>query len=312
MIQGNYDQSSIYWNNVLKLCPNYDAAYINLARTDIQNKEYSNALHKLIGTGNLEYYSDAFKGIREMLIRNNFTFIFVGIFVLIALTLILKFIIKKYHGMNTIFSCAIIKEYRFSNHCMFHPFDGFWDLKREKRGSLRAANLLMLAFIFMYALRTQYSGYIFTGKLSSKINILYEIVKIILPLLLWCVSNWSFTTLMDGEGSLKDIYVATSYALKPYIITAIPLFILSHCLSADEAFIYTSLSTIVIIWTLSLIFLGMMVTHDYSMIKAIVTLVLTLIGICLILFLGMVFSNIIQDIFSLCSDIYKEMTYRLY
>ena len=87
--------------------------------------------------------------------------------------------------------------------------DGYWDLKREKRGSLAAANILTFFFIIAYALRMQFSGYLFTGVLPSQVNVLYEIVKIVIPLGLWVISNWCFTTLMDGEGkmnlSVKDI-----------------------------------------------------------------------------------------------------------
>ena len=194
---------------------------------------------------------------------------------------------------------------------MFHPFDGFWDLKREKRGSFRAANILMILFALLYGLRAQFSGYIFTGALPSQINAIFETGKVFIPLFLWIVSNWCFTTLMDGEGSMKDIYTATAYSLKPYIITAVPLWLLSLCLTEEEAFIYTSLSTIVTVWTLALIFFSMMVTHDYTLSKGIITAVLTLVGICLILFIALTFTNIIQKIYDFGFDIYSEMNYRI-
>ena len=111
---------------------------------------------------------------------------------------------------------------------------------------------------------------------------------------------------------MKDIYIATMYALKPYIITAIPLLLLSHCLSTDEAFIYTSLSTIVTLWVLALMFFGMMTTHDYTLSKGILTAVLTIVGILLIIFLALVFTNVIQDIYQLVSDMIKEVSYRTY
>ena len=111
---------------------------------------------------------------------------------------------------------------------------------------------------------------------------------------------------------MKDIYIATMYALKPYIITAIPLLLLSHCLSADEAFIYTSISTIVMIWMLALILLGMKTTHDYSMLKGIIAAVLTLVGILLIIFLALVIANVVQDIYDLISSIVREISYRTY
>ena len=62
---------------------------------------------------------------------------------------------------------------------------------------------------------------------------------------------------------------------------------------------------------LALIFFGMMVTHDYSLSKGIITAILTLIGICLILFIALTFTNIIQKIYDFAADIYNEFSYRM-
>ena len=312
MVDGDYDNANIYWNKILDICPSYDSAYIYLARVDIQNKNYSEALSMLKGTGKMDYYSKAFKGVRDQFVRNNFTVLFIGLLALIAVIVVCKVLFKKYKVIEKIDSVKVLREYRYSNYVMFHPFDGFWDLKREKRGSLKAANILLVLFIITYALRAQYTSYMFSGLLPNQINVFFELAKMLIPIFLWIVSNWCFTTLMSGEGTMKDIYIATMYALKPYIITAIPLLLLSHCLSADEAFIYTSISTIVMIWMLALILLGMKTTHDYSMLKGIIAAVLTLVGILLIIFLALVIANVVQDIYDLISSIVREISYRTY
>ena len=141
---------------------------------------------------------------------------------------------------------------------------------------------------------------------------LYGLLMMVLPLAMWIVSNWCFTSLMDGEGSFKDIYIATAYALAPYIITAIPMLLLSHCLSGNEAFIYNTFDSIIMFWMLALIFFGMQITHDYSLGKGILTGVLTLVGMCLMMFLALVCFNIGQDMISFVRDIYTEVSYRTY
>lgn len=312
MLKGNYNEAKEQWKNVLRLCPMYDAANINLARVEIQNHEYSKALKRLQGTTDLSYYSKAFEGVRENFLEEKFTVIVILIFVFVALLIARHFLKKRFSLKDKLAKNKLMSDIQYSGYTMFHPFDGFWDLKHEKRGSLAAANVLTVLFVLAYALRVQFSGYVFTGVLPSEVNTLYEIVKIVLPLGLWVVANWCFTSLMDGEGTMKDIYVATAYSLRPYIITAIPLWILSHCLSQDEAFIYVTLSSIVMIYTLALIFLGMMVTHDYSLSKAIIVTILTLIGICLILFLALTFTNIVQKIYEFIMDLYQEFVYRSY
>ncbi|MBQ2923395.1 MAG: YIP1 family protein [Tyzzerella sp.] len=313
MLAGEYDEAKVEWNNVLRLCPTYDAANLSLARVDIQNHEYSAALKKLEGTTWLGYYSKAYEGVREAFLAEHFNWIIVLIALLGVLMIARRIFRDKLQTWKKKFeSNKLVREVRYSNYTMFHPFDGFWDLKHEKRGSLAAANVLTLMFIVTYALRTQFSGYIFTGKLPGEVNTIYEIIVMVLPLGLWVVANWCFTSLMDGEGTMKDIYIATAYALRPYIITAIPLCLLTHCLSEDEAFIYTTLSSVVMIWMLGLIFLAMITTHDYSLSKGVLVAILTLLGICLILFIALTFSNIIQQIYDFAMDLYREFVYRTY
>lgn len=312
MIDGDYPNANAYWHKILTLCPSYDAAYIYLARVDIQNKDFDAAIEKLIGTGKTDYYSKAFKGAREDFIRNNFTWLFIGVIVLIVLFVVGKKLLKKYKVSEKINSYKIMRELNYSAYVSFHPFDGFWDIKREKKGSIQAANVLFVLFILTYALRAQYSGYLFIGKLATEVNVFLEVATMVGPILLWVVSNWCFTTLMEGEGNMKDIYIATMYALRPYIITAIPMFLLSHCLSLDEAFIYTAFDTIITIWMLGLMFFGMLTTHDYTLGKGFITAVLTIVGIILIIFLALVFTNVISDIVSLVSDMIKEISYRTY
>lgn len=312
MLEGKYTESEEYWNEVLKQCPNYDYAYLSMARTRIQEKDYDEALAMLKGTSGYSYYTKAFEGMRKSVIADNFALIFIGIFVLILAFIVFQKLWKRYRVSERLGEFPIVQELRFSNHVMFHPFDGFWDLKHEKRGSLRAANVLTVLFILVYGLRAQWSGYIFCKALPEDINVIFEVATMVLPLALWIVANWCFTSLMSGEGTMKDIYIATAYALKPYIITAIPMLILSHFLSGNEAFIYNTIEGIIMVWMLGLIFFGMIVTHDYSLSKGILVAILTLVGICLILFLALLCINIVQDISSFANDIYQEIIYRMY
>ena len=37
-----------------------------------------------------------------------------------------------------------IQSLKFALYCITHPFDGFWDLTHEKRGSIAAANTILI------------------------------------------------------------------------------------------------------------------------------------------------------------------------
>ena len=100
------------------------------------------------------------------------------------------------------------QKYKYSTYTSFHPFDGFWDIKRAGKGNMAVALTILGLFTVLYAIRAQFSGYIVTDTVSSEVNVLFECLTILLPLGFYVVSNWCFTTLMDGEGSLKDVFIA--------------------------------------------------------------------------------------------------------
>lgn len=311
--QGHYDKAQGHLNTVLTVCPTYQRAYVALGRIEIQKKNYKKAMEYLQYVGNKEYYSDAYRGYRKDAAKAAFFPAVIALSIAAFAGLALFWIKKKTSVFEKITSPKWFKDFRYATYCCFHPFDGFWDVKREKKGNLFTANLIFLLFVLVYGIRVQFSGYLFLqGTSVWEINVLMELARILIPILLGCVSNWCFTTLMDGEGKLKDIYIATAYALKPYVLFGIPLFLLSHILVKEETFIYTALNSISIFWVLALLFIGMMVTHDYTLKKAVLTTILTLLGICLIIFLGIVFANILQDFVSFVYDAYKEIMYRIY
>ena len=141
---------------------------------------------------------------------------------------------------------------------------------------------------------------------------LYGVALIFLPLCFWVIANWCITTLMDGKGTLKDIVIATCYALKPYVLLSIPMFLASHFLTADEFGFYQFADTVIMIWVFALLFLGLMVTHDYSLSKSVLSVLLILVGVCLIIFILLLLIHIIQEVYLFIYNSYTEITFRSY
>ena len=55
---------------------------------------------------------------------------------------------------------------------------------------------------------------------------------------------------------------------------------------------------------------GMMVTHQYSVKKTLLTTILTIIGMGILLFIGLLFFSVIQQIVTFAVTIYKEVRFR--
>ncbi len=128
---------------------------------------------------------------------------------------------------------------------------------------------------------------------------------------LLCISNWSVTCLMQGEGRLKDIAIAIGYATVPLVIsfnlaTLVSLFIAD----GEEAFYYLIL-LLGISYALIMMLLGIMQVHNYSLAKTLVTLFLTLAAAFIIIFLGLLLADLISKVYSFFYSIYIEIVFRV-
>jgi uncharacterized membrane protein len=200
---------------------------------------------------------------------------------------------------------------RYGLYVITHPFDGFWDLVHEKRGSLAAAHTFLALFLITYVLKLMLTNFQFITAPIQYINVYERIASLLLPFLVLCVANWALSTLFDGKGRFKDIYMAMCYALVPYVIIQIPLILLSNILTFDEGSFYNVLDVLSLVWCGFLAFVGLMEVHDYGPGKTIVFIIATIFGSLVILFLLLVFFSLLSDAFGFFVSIYREIVFRL-
>jgi len=201
---------------------------------------------------------------------------------------------------------------KYAKYVLFHPFDGFWDLTHEKRGSVAAATTYLALFLITRVVQLLFTNFQFINAPLQYINIFEQAASLLLPFLILCLANWSMTTLFDGKGRFGDIYVAMCYALVPYTLIQLPLVFVSNFISFDEAAFYTVLMSFSNIWCIFLVFIGLMQVHDYSPSKTAIFLVVTVVGALIIIFLLLVFFSLLGDAASYFISLYREIAFRLY
>ncbi len=200
---------------------------------------------------------------------------------------------------------------KYAFYILTHPFDGFYDLKHEKRGSLKVALLLYALTALTALLRQQFSEYLFNPQADDGQNILTVVVLAVGPYLLWCVSNWCLTSLMDGEGGMKDMIIATGYALLPLIFVNLLYIGFSWALVEEEGHYILLLDGIGTLWTLLWVFFGMMVTQQYAFGKSVATAVLSIVGMGLILFVLLLLFYLAQQVYTFVFDLFTEIEFRV-
>lgn len=308
----NYDTTIDYWTEILKRNNNFDTAYIGIGKSLYRSAEYEESLEYYKSAYDTKNYSESFKEIRKNWIAKYIALIpIIVIAIIVLLVLFNKYAAKLNKktqlkkGRKTFW-----EELIYANHLIVHPFDGFWDLKHEYRGSVRASFVWLALAILTFYYQSVGTGYVFNPRQNYS-TILIQLSAVLVPVLLWSISNWCLTTLFDGEGSFKDIFVATCYALVPIPILIIPSVIISNFALASEATIINLLVSIAFIWAGLLIFFGTMVTHDYSFGKNVITCLGTIVGMGVIMFIGILFSTLLAKIVSFISSIVIEITYRM-
>ncbi|MCR4875598.1 MAG: YIP1 family protein [Clostridiales bacterium] len=200
---------------------------------------------------------------------------------------------------------------KYALHVITHPFDGFWDLSREKRGSMAAAHTLLALFLVTYVMKLMYTNFQFIMVPIQYINIYQRMASLALPFLVLCIANWALTTLFDGKGRFRDIYMGMCYALTPYVLIQLPCVLLSHVLAYDEAEFYHVLISFSEIWCMFLVFVALMEIHDFGPGKTFLSIVATVIGAMVILFLVMIFFSLLSDAYAFFASLYKEIRFRL-
>ena len=307
-----YDLAIEDWKEILMRNSNYDAAYIGIGQSLFRSGDYEEALEYYKSAYDTENYSTAYKELRKEWMSKFFILIPI---VIVAICLVLGKFLKYAGKVNAKAAVAGRKvtfkeELLYSFHLMFHPFDAFYDLKHEKRGSVRAAFVFLALTVVSLFYRSVGTGYVMNpqGQYST---IFMQLLVVVVPVLLFVLANWCLTTLFEGEGSFRDIFVAVGYSVLPIPLTMIPTTIASNFVLVSETDILTLITTLGFIWAGLLIFFGMMVTHDYSISKNILTTLGTIVGMVFIMFLGILFTSLVVDMISFVTDITSEITYRL-
>jgi len=192
------------------------------------------------------------------------------------------------------------------------PFQGFWDLKyeRDRKGVLIAAWIILGMLGLTVILQRQYSGFLVNFNNPKYMNSLLELAYVIVPVLFWCVANWSLTTLMDGEGKFAEIFMATCFALVPLVLIQFPWIWLSNFITFQEASFYYFSGSLAVLWCLFLLFVGNMTVHQFSPSKTLVTMALTVVAMGFMAFLCLLFFSLIQQIVGFVSTIYQELSLR--
>lgn len=195
---------------------------------------------------------------------------------------------------------------KYIKHCVFHPFEGFYEAKNRGRGSVPAAFTLMGLFCLLQCASVQYTGFIMNTFHVSRMSSITVFISYLTVLLLAGLSNWTVTTLLEGKGKLGDIYMVIGYSLVPVIFCQVIVIFLSNYIIAEETMIVSAISLFGWIWFAFMVIAGLCTIHEYGLARNIVTLLGTVLAACIILFLLVLFVSLLEQMYGFVTTFVKE------
>ncbi len=304
-----YDKAQGLWNELLGENNNFDLAYLGVGKALMEKGDLTGAMKYFELINNKLYYSKAYGLYRQEILQRWGLWILLGVLILILLAV---WVFRKIavHNQKTLASSAgggLRDALLLGFYVIFHPFNGYWALKGEKRGGVSSATILLALACLTQAIAAAASGFL-SGDEEASVG--SGVLNLLAPLLLWCIANTCFTSLMDGKGSFRDVYVAVGTSTLPVTLLVLPCTVVSHFLILEELPILAMVTNVAYIWMAALIFFSMITVHDYTLGKNVLVSILTVLGMAFILFLLFIFVSLIGRMISLVSAVGTELSLR--
>ena len=202
------------------------------------------------------------------------------------------------------------EKWRYLLYTMNHPMDGFYWIRHRDYGSVPIAILMVIGFSLCFSLNRIGANFIVNDIEPTTVDSLEELSGILLLYALLCVSNWSITCLMNGEGRMKDIAVAVGYGCAPLIPAFLLATAMSHFITEEEAAFYSMVIGIGIAYGVILVLIGIMQVHNYTLSKTLQTLFLTFVAMLIIIFVALLLADLIGQVINFIRSLYIEIIFR--
>ena len=313
---GKFVESLEPWEQVLKMCANYEQAYRGIGKAQLMLGQQKEAMESFRLADYREGYSDALKDYRGQWMTANF-----GLIVLLLAVVIVGLVLLAtrkriaaawaYHKTGVRPAPAPPKQMAYPWRAVFHPFDSFAEMKYRRDFSMKWANIILVVFYLLSIFEKLETGFAFNHVDVRDFNLFSQLGFTLGLFLLFVITNWSFCTLTDGEGRFTEIWRVTAYALIPKVVATIPLTLLSKLLIIEEQDFLSIASAIVTIWCGVMLFMGIKDIHNFSFGKTVGILVLTVIGILAVVFLGVLLFSMFQQLYIFISTIVNELIFRM-
>lgn len=302
---GSYAESKEYWEEALSYDRNCQLANRGLARVALIEEDYETTLYYAELGFDQDTYSQAFGFVRNDYLTDNFIWI-IGIALLIVAAIIVFVVYTKKKQIKVIKNPKLATMFQ----CVVHPFEGAKQVRYYNNGSAKIATVLLVLYFIASIINEIYSGFMFNMLDKSNYSAMFTLIRTFGIVLLWTVCNWAMTTLFQGKGTMKHIYIVTCYSLIPLIASNLLTAVLTNVFTPEEALVITAIGVVCTALTGIMLCVGTMTVHEFGFFKFILMTLVILLAMIVCVFVIMMIFVLIQQLITFIGTIYKEVSYR--
>lgn len=308
-----YEASIDAWQEVLNLNQMSTLAHNSIAKSYLQLEHYDEAMKHFELAGNKTLYSEAYWEVRNVQIQSvlgMFIVAFLGIYASVKTLSVVdhktSIITNRVAPMKQLFNRKILKDIFYFLKVIRKPLDSFYEIKRGNHGSMLGATILYVTTFITLIIYSSSQGFIFQVLSIEDLDLTAIILGYFMLTGLFMISNYLDTSLHDGVGGFKQIYLMFTYSLGPLMISLALTTFLSHFLTLNEAFFISTAMNIGIVYTIILIFLGIIEIHEYRGKKAFKSFLMSILFTIIMIIVVIIIVTMWRQLYIFTDGIWKE------
>lgn len=313
-----YGEAVIVWNDVLKLNQMSVIAHDNIAKSYLQQEKYEEAMYHFELAGNRVGYSEAYWEVRNVGIQSALGAVILILVAYVILSNTLSIVDRKTgkitlwtQPVRRFFDIPIVRDLFYVFRVMRHPMDSFYEIKKGHRGTILSTVILYVLLFLLYLNYSVNKGFIYQFVAIEDMDLSSIVLGFFMITGVLIISNYLDTSIHDGIGGLKQIFIMFIYSTGPLMVALLSTSLLSFVLTYNETFFLTFLMGGGMLWTFINLFLGIIETHDYSArqtVKSIfMTLLFSLIFVVVIIIIVMMWEQLYLFLDAIIKEVIRNV-----
>lgn len=316
---GHYEEALAVWDEVLALNQMSVIAHNGIGNAYMSQYDFENAMEHYEVAGNHSKYSDAFWELRNVWLQKYLAYFIIGAVVLALVVFVAGKLDKekkirrfKKASKKKIMSVRGVGDTLYAFTTARHPLDSYYDIRVGKKGTVLGASVLYVLLFVSFMLYMLGKGFIYQYYDVQDLDISSIVVGFFAIIILFVVCNYLVTSINDGQGSLKQVYMIPAYASIPLTCVFFGVTAVSYVVTTNEAFFLSVAMLIGAVWTIILLYIGLQTVHNYTAFETIKAVLLTFLLIFVVVVVIMIVTIMWDQVWSFLSTLGEELTQNVF